>query len=418
MREDIAVIESPSGAFAMLPEFVQGPVAYLLVKVASRCNIDCSYCYWFRDKSVYAKPKLMSSGVFTQLLKRIEEQITRFSLPEFSILLHGGEPLLWGVDNFQFFAEECRAISARTSCKFELSVTTNGLLIDDAWLDCFERYGFHVTVSIDGPAHIHDIHRRTFQNGPTHALVEGAIRRLQGRGVSIGVLAVCNPAYQPKEFLDYFAAMEIDSFDIMLPDATHEDNPPRVAQFYCDLFDLWLAANRDRKTINIRSTENMVAGLLGGSSTSEEIGYGPQEVCTILSDGAMEPLDVLRITGDGATNTNFDIFNNNIEDIKIEPRWKTAREASLNLSEKCKKCPFVEPCGGGYLPHRYSKKNGYNNPSAFCDDLFAIFTHMQSALEKHVYIKRSSGDKIGIGEAIAVEQQSQPQQPLNRLHAR
>ena len=25
------------------------PFAFVLVKLASRCNINCTYCYWFRD---------------------------------------------------------------------------------------------------------------------------------------------------------------------------------------------------------------------------------------------------------------------------------------------------------------------------------------------------------------------------------
>jgi uncharacterized protein len=400
----------------MLPEFVQSPIGYLLVKVAARCNIDCSYCYWFRDKSVYAKPKLMSSAVLGQLLKRIEEQIIRYSMPQFSILLHGGEPMLWGIQNFRHIAEECRSISMRTGCAFELAVTTNGVLIDEAWLDCFERNDVAVTVSIDGPAHIHDIHRRTFQGGPTHTLVERAVRLLQTRGIQVGVLAVCNPAYHPKEFVDFFAGIGIDGLDIMLPDATFEDDPPRVAQFYCDLFDLWLEANRDKRTVSIRSIEDMVAGLLGGRSSSEGIGYGPQEICAIMTDGSMEPLDVLRIAGDGSTKTTFNIFENTIEDIKNEPRWKAARDASLNLSDKCKQCRYVEACGGGYLPHRFSKRNGFDNPSVYCDDLYATFSYMQSVLEKHVYVSKPSGDKVAIGEAITIAQGSRS--PRDNLAAR
>jgi uncharacterized protein len=188
--------------------------------------------------------------------------------------------------------------------------------------------------------------------------------------------------------------------------------------FIADLFDIWLAANRDERALAIRSTENMVAGLLGGHSISEEIGYGPQEVCTILTDGSMEPLDVLRIAGDRSTKTTFNIFENQLEDIKSEPRWKAARDASLNLCEKCRHCQFVEPCGGGYLPHRFSKRNGFDNPSVYCDDLYEIFSHMQSVLGKHVYVSKPSGEKIGIGEAIELAQREHPQLAQTRLHAR
>ena len=50
--------------------FAGQPISQLLVKVATRCNIDCSYCYWFRDAAVYDKPKLMSDAVLRQLLLR------------------------------------------------------------------------------------------------------------------------------------------------------------------------------------------------------------------------------------------------------------------------------------------------------------------------------------------------------------
>jgi uncharacterized protein len=376
-------------------------IAQLLVKVASRCNIDCSYCYWFRDPTVYQKPKLMSEAVFAQLLQRVEEHVSRQDLSNFPIILHGGEPLLWGVKNFQRMAEECRTISERTNCAIALSTTTNGVLIDEAWADCFETHDIAVTVSIDGPAHIHDVHRRTFQGRPTHALVERAIRLLQSREIPLGVLAVCNPRHQAREFFQYFSGLGITDFDLLFPDATFEDEPLHIAQFYSELFDLWLDANSDRRTVSISIIEAMAAGLLGGQSKYEAVGYGPEEICTVMTDGSMEPLDVLRIAGEGSTSTTFNIFDNAIADIMLEPRWKAARDASLNLCDKCRRCEFMQACGGGYLPHRFSKQNGYDNPSVYCDDLIAVFNHMQSILSRHVFISKSSGERVKISEVIA-----------------
>src|SRR6201995_3531551 len=148
-------------------DFRHQPISQLLVKVASRCNIDCSYCYWFRDASVYDKPKLMSEEVLQQLLQRIEEHVVTHSLVDFPIILHGGEPLLWGIENFHRFAEACEEMSFRRRCEIPIAVTTNGVLIDDDWLDCFEAHDIPVAISLDGPAHIHDAHRRTFQGNGT-----------------------------------------------------------------------------------------------------------------------------------------------------------------------------------------------------------------------------------------------------------
>src|ERR1700756_812252 len=231
------------------PVFPNQPISQLLIKVAARCNIDCSYCYWFRDAAVYQKPKLMSLGVLQQLLRRIDEHIVKYSLAEFPLILHGGEPLLWGIENFQPIADACEDISARTNCEIPIGVTTNGVLIDEAWLDCFEAHDISVAISLDGPAHIHDAHRRTFQGSGTHAAVEGAARMLLSRDIEVSALAVCNPAHDPSEYFDFFAGSGIANYDIMIPDATVDENPPRIAAFYKGLFDLWLEANRHERTV-------------------------------------------------------------------------------------------------------------------------------------------------------------------------
>ena len=381
--------------------FQDQPISQLLVKVASRCNIDCSYCYWFRDAAVYDKPKLMSVDVLRRLLQRIEEHIAKHSLIEFPIILHGGEPLLWGIENFHLIAKACEAISSRTGCDIPIAVTTNGVLIDDEWLNCFEARNISVAISLDGPASIHDIHRRTFQGTGTHAAVERAARMLVSRDIGVTALAVCNPAYLPEQYVEFFAACGIANYDIMIPDATVDENPLSIASFYQGLFDLWLEANRSKPTVNIRIIADMITALLGNNSPTEGVGYKPVELCTVMTDGSVEAHDVLRIAGDGFTHTMFNIFEHPIDEVRNEPRWKAARDASINLCETCRQCKFMNACGGGYLPHRFSKKNGYDNPSVYCDDLYSMFENMQSVLESHLYVSKPGGERLGVRDALA-----------------
>ena len=380
--------------------FQSQPISQLLIKVAARCNIDCSYCYWFRDAAVYNKPKLMSDEVLHQLLRRIEEHIVRFSLAEFPLILHGGEPLLWGVENFHRIADECEAISLRTGCEIPIAVTTNGILIDERWLQCFEDHDIAVAISIDGPAHIHDIHRRTFQGEGTHAAVERAARMLVGRDINVSALAVCNPAYDPKQYFDFFAACGIANYDIMIPDATLGETPPRIASFYKGLFDLWFDANRHETIVSVRIVADMVTALLGNDAATEGVGYKPIELCTVMTDGSVEAHDVLRIAGTGVTQTAFNIFEHAIDDVSNEPLWKQAREASIHLCEKCRQCKFMNACGGGYLPHRFSKENGYDNPSVYCEDLYETFEHLASVLENHIYIVKPGKERRKLGDEL------------------
>lgn len=381
--------------------FQEQPITQLLVKVAARCNIDCSYCYWFRDAAVYDKPKLMSAEVLQQLLLRLEQHVARYSLVDFPVILHGGEPLLWGVDNFHRFAEACEGVSSRTGCEIPIAVTTNGVLIDEEWLDCFEARNISVAISIDGPAHIHDAHRKTFQGAGTHAAVERAARMLVSRDIGVIALAVCNPAYAPQEYADFFAACGISNYDIMIPDATVDEKPSSIAPFYNGLFDLWLEANRTTPTSNVRIISDMVAALIGNNAPTEGVGHKPVELCTVMTDGTVEAHDVLRIAGDGFTNTRFNIFDHAIDDVRTEPRWRAARDASVNLCEKCRQCKFMNACGGGYLPHRFSRKNGFDNPSVYCDDLYSMFENMQSVLERHLYVRKQDGERIGVRSPAA-----------------
>lgn len=384
-----------------LVAFRHQPISQLLVKVATRCNIDCSYCYWFRDASVYDKPKLMSADVLRQLLMRVEEHIARYSLVDFPIILHGGEPLLWGVENFHRFATACEDMSFRRRCEIPIAVTTNGVLIDDDWLDCFEAHDISVAISLDGPAHIHDAHRRTFQGNGTHAAVERAARKLVSRDIGVLALAVCNPAFPPQQYAEFFAACGIGSYDIMIPDATVDENPPSIASFYNGLFDVWLEANRGKQAVQIRIISDMITALLGNNSPTEGVGHKPVELCTVMTDGSVEAHDVLRIAGDGFTQTKFNIFEHPLDDVRNEPRWMAARDASINLCEKCRQCKFMNACGGGYLPHRFSRKNGYDNPSVYCDDLYAMFENMQAVLADHLYVSKPGGERLNVRDAFA-----------------
>ena len=242
--------------------------------------------------------------------------------------------MLWGRENFHRFAEACAAISSRTGCEIPIAVTTNGVLIDDEWLTCFEACNISVAISLDGPAHIHDSHRRTFQGTGTHAAVERAARMLVSRDICASALAVCNPSYPPKQYVEFFAHCGIANYDIMIPDATVDEKPPSIASFYNGLFDLWLEANRSKPTVNIRIISDMITALLGNNSPTEGVGYQPVELCTIMTDGSVEAHDVLRIAGDGFTQTTLNIFEHAIDEVRNEQRWKAARDASINLCVK------------------------------------------------------------------------------------
>src|SRR5262245_63126531 len=145
--------ERSGGAAALAADV---PVfTFVLVKLASRCNINCTYCYWFRDSDVYKKPALLSVESEDAFCRRLEEHIRAFALDQFMLVLHGGEPLLFPKHRFVTLQKKLDALAERTSCHIERGVTTNAILVDEEWTDIFKAYDVEVSVSLDGPPDIH-----------------------------------------------------------------------------------------------------------------------------------------------------------------------------------------------------------------------------------------------------------------------
>jgi uncharacterized protein len=167
----------------------------------------------------------------------------------------------------------------------------------------------------------------------------------------------------------------IKQFDVLPPDATHSDDPPPIADYFITLFDAWF----DRyaaQGVRISTLDAMIQGLIGNLSVSDTIGLGPIDTVTLMTDGSLEALDVLRIAGDGRTASNASVFKNTLQDMQNDPRWQEAFQASTHLCETCQKCEYLDACGGGHLAQRWSPERRFDNPSVYCESWKRIFDHI------------------------------------------
>jgi|GEM_PF-400947 len=370
------------------------PIDYILLKLAARCNIACDYCYWFRDESVLKKPPTLTTDAEDALIHRLRLHIEKYSLSKFAVLFHGGEPLLFGPNRFARLCQRLRTLDVETGCRFKLDVTTNGLLINDAWVELFRNYQVGVTLSIDGPGEVHDAHRVDFSHRGTYLRVIAALNTLRAGGIQPGVLAVCTPDRDPRDLLATFVdELDIKGFDILIPDANHEDNPPSIAPYYKRLFDLWLSDYAPRG-VRIRIIENMLLGLMGGETRSETLGYGPVDRVTILTDGSIEALDILRIAGNGSTASGLNLVTHELQEIERDPVWRSALDASLTLAAACVNCVYSRACGGGHIASRWSSLRQYDNPSVYCADLKAMFEHAWATIRPTLYVEPRSGATV------------------------
>src|SRR5215475_3140531 len=76
------------------------PIRQILLKVHSRCNLSCTYCYVYNhiDQQWRTQPMTMSRDTIDLAARRIAEHAQRHSLPSVTVILHGGEPLMAGAE--------------------------------------------------------------------------------------------------------------------------------------------------------------------------------------------------------------------------------------------------------------------------------------------------------------------------------
>ena len=60
-------------------------VRQLVIKVASRCNLNCTYCYMYNmgDLSFKGQPKFMSDATVNALLKKVKQHTDLHNLKYF-----------------------------------------------------------------------------------------------------------------------------------------------------------------------------------------------------------------------------------------------------------------------------------------------------------------------------------------------
>lgn len=157
-------------------------ITSFLVKVASRCNLDCDYCYVYHhaDQSWRNMPKLLSDEHLRMFGERLAEYARIQSLKRVSVIMHGGEPLLAGPDRIVAFVRDLRHIVG-PDVELDVGLQTNGLLLTEEALDAFESERIAVSLSMDGPRVAHDLHRTTRRGRSSFDRVEAGLERLKRR---------------------------------------------------------------------------------------------------------------------------------------------------------------------------------------------------------------------------------------------
>ncbi|NDV28052.1 anaerobic sulfatase maturase [Desulfovibrio sp. JC010] len=339
------------------------PLQTILIKPAGPdCNMGCTYCFYLEKNSLFNENPIhrMSEDILEELIRQTMEQ----SGDQVSFIWQGGEPTLMGL-NFFRKAVDLQQLYGRGQMVGN-GLQTNGLLIDDDWIQFLKSYNWLVGLSLDGPEHVHDHYRRTRSGNGTWKTISANAEKMIAAGLAVNALIVVNDhsVHFPDEIYEFHKNMGLSHMQFIPCVEADRVNPSllspfsvpadKYGHFLCRIFDLWMA---DFPALNPRTSLRMFDSLL-----HRYIGH-PAPECTMLKECGNYV----------AVEHNGDVFSC---DFFVQPEWKLGniQDSSLikmlnsgrqhdfgyrkaNLPAECINCRWLSLCRGGCPKDRIPQNN-------------------------------------------------------------
>jgi uncharacterized protein len=147
----------------------------LVVNVSNDCNMRCVYCY--AHGGSYQRPRELMS---VETARQAADCFLTYYHQIGTVMFFGGEPAL-NPPAIQAFCDRVLELRAQKRIAHVplWGLVTNGLEINQSLLELIQTYSLVVTVSLDGPAPIHDSLRVRAGGGATYETVSANIARIQ-----------------------------------------------------------------------------------------------------------------------------------------------------------------------------------------------------------------------------------------------
>ncbi len=402
-----------------LAETAQAPFHLMTKPVGSKCNLDCSYCFYLEKERLYGEPGSMRMK--PEVLETyIRDYIAAQPGPHVSFAWQGGEPTLLGVE---FFREAVKLQEVYAQGKtIENAFQTNGVLLGDDWAEFFVKHHFLVGLSIDGPAHLHDAYRVDKGGKPTFDRVLAGLKVLKKHGVEFNTLTTVHRknSVQPLEvyrFLREIGSGYIQFIPIVersVPNPGEKDlwlvappddadpgtldaqvtpwsvRPADFGDFLCRVFDEWV--QRDVGKVFVQQFDAALANWTGN----------PAGVC-VFSENCGRAL-AIEHNGDIYSCDHYvyprynlgNLMNTSLAAMVDSPQQRAFGEAkSATLPRYCRECPVKFACHGECPKHRFLRTpEGETGLNYLCAGYKNFFKHIDSPM-------RTMGALLSMNQAPA-----------------
>ncbi len=337
----------------------------VIIKVTNSCNLRCKYCYNGEKRD----SECLSLQRFEKLLTVL---ITKYN--SISLLWHGGEPILAGLDYFKSAMDIVKRFRIQYGVDIENSIQTNGTLIDKNWIKFFKDNDFHIGISFDG------INNEKYRQQTDKVL--SAIQLLKKNKVRFG----CNAVVADNEYdlVENYRFMAKNKIPFDFSPVFYEGCAKTLQSFnwkdYANslvrLFDEWVY---DVDGVSIRTFNLYINYVVGG----------PFRICTSCSCHGK----YLSITPDGTVYNcgrdslkKYPFFNieevNTVDELFSSKGAKALLKGAIERREKCRqKCEYFNFCAGGCSDIAVVQGGLSDIPKDYCEMFKTIYSYVESKMK-------------------------------------
>lgn len=350
------------------------------------CNFRCKYCY-INNPTKLLKDKLDADficSVFSQL-----KELLKVNHNKLTIIWHGGEPLIWGIDNykqvFEFIEHELPDVIIRNSIQCNLS------LINDDYIDLFKQYNIKLGFSLDGTKEINDT-QRIFANGDgTFSTIMDKLELCRKRGLNVGCIAVCSRKhvgaigdvyhFMNKMKLNFKLNPLFETGEAVNNNDEFGITAKEYADIMIELYDMMMV-----DPDNCIAEDNLLemgSAIVSGVTEHCMFGYNCQDnFMAIVPSGDVMPCG--RFSDNSFLHFSYgNLHKETLADIMTRKKQsETYKRAEYIAHSGCVHCKWYHICHGGCLHDGFLASGDFRHKTFLCNAYQRIFTHIEKRLRE------------------------------------
>jgi uncharacterized protein len=261
-------------------------------------------------------------------------------------------------------------------------IQTNGVLINEEWIDFFKENNFWISISLDGPKHLHDTYRKDKRDRGSFDRVLTAIDKVRAAGLPLGISLVISKATKDhvEEIYDFLVERKLgfnvipmnrsggarEKFDQLGLEA-HE-----YGEAWIKMYDRWF--NSDEDYAYCMDFTLLTRSIMAGRA-AECIGLARCADTNISVDPIGDVYACASLSGH-ARNIYGNILKSDLDTIMTSSRVALDYR-NRRIDPQCAECKWQHVCHGGCPARAYKFHGDHHQRDYYCPSLFSMYEHIE-----------------------------------------